>query len=140
MFHRDYLMRIIEQVIEAVARMLGLIEKGKPELALQEAGRVYELLGIPRELVEVAPSETLVQLAGEPTKMRLLAKVLAAEGDAYAASKDPLMAVSRRRLAMELYIESNAREPNDEAKRAIRELARVVPSSSLDERFQSKGP
>jgi hypothetical protein len=135
-FHRDYLMRIIQQVIEAIAKMMGLIEEGRSDLALKEAERGYGLLDVPKELLDIASSETLAEVLGRPDKMRLCARLLAAEASAYAASRDPLTAVKKRRTALELLLEAHREEPRDEDYDRIRELARQVPTSSLAAKYR----
>jgi hypothetical protein len=135
-FHRDYLMRIIQQVIEAIAKMMGLIEEGKSDRALKEAERAYELLDVPRELLEVASTETLADVLVRPDKMRLCARLMAAEGAAYAANRDPLMAVKKRRAALELFLEAHGQDPVDDDYDHIRELSRHVPSSSLAAKYR----
>ena len=53
MFRQDYILRLIEQLGEALRRMAGLNRKGEHAAALADLDAAWARLDVPRELVEV---------------------------------------------------------------------------------------
>ena len=97
MIRNDYLLRMIQQLSEALARIAGLRVAGQHERALDELGKLYEELGTPREVVDVVDTATLVRLCGHPEKVRALAKVIREEAKIFEALGDPRAAARLRR-------------------------------------------
>ena len=85
-------MRVIRQLAEAIARVAGFADKHDYDAALDEAGRAWDLLGVPRELVDRVDGPTLASLLREPAKLRAAAELLVAEAKAYAGKRDPMHA------------------------------------------------
>jgi hypothetical protein len=127
----DYILRIIKQFAEALARLARLRAEGKYERALDDAGRLYEDLGVPREVCDVVDTPTLARLLAHPDKMRALAQVSWEEARIFQASGDPLTAFGRQRRALELFLEARAIEPSPDDDAAILELSRTVDARHL---------
>ena len=89
MIREDYIMRIIRQLAVALARIAGFRHAGKHEEALDEAGKLYDELGVPREVCDVVDTPTLAALLVHPDKIRALAQVCWEEGRIYQAKGRP---------------------------------------------------
>ena len=59
MIREDFLMRLIRQATEAIARMIRKRDDGEYDAAQRDADGAYDLLGIPRELCDVVDTPTL---------------------------------------------------------------------------------
>ena len=136
MIREDYIIRMIRQFAEAIARLVRLREAGKLDEALSHSERLYDELGIPRDLVPVVDSPTLAEMLGRGDKIRTAAMVLWEEGHIYKAKGDPLTAFQCYRKAHELMLEARAKEPHPDDDNAILELSRIVPASQLDPRYR----
>jgi hypothetical protein len=138
MQREDYLIRLIRQFAEFLARIAGLREKGDFKGALAETQRAWDdLVGQPRELLEVVDSKTYADLLRDPDRIRIAAKLLVEEGHSRAGAGDPVHATLCYVRALELLLEARSRgeaEPDDE--RLFDVLARVAPSNQLDERYR----
>src|SRR6478736_10181733 len=80
MLQRDYLMRMIEQFVQAIGRMLGLAKSGQYDDARTELEAAYGSLGISRRMVERLDDASLRLLLGED-KLRILLMLLDAEAE-----------------------------------------------------------
>jgi hypothetical protein len=128
----DYIIRMIRQIAEAIARIAKLRTAGKLDEALAQAERLYEELGIPRDLIPVVDSTTLADMLGRGEKIRGAAMLLWEEGHILKAKGDPLNAFQCFRRAHELYLEARARDPvQPDDDNAILELSRLVPAKDL---------
>jgi len=78
MVQRDYLLRLIEQFIEAIARILGLARDGNFSDAKREIDAAYRSLGIARSMADQLDDSSLRMLLGED-KLRVLAMLFVAE-------------------------------------------------------------
>jgi len=136
--HRDYLMRVIRQLVEAIARMLKLREAGDLEAALREGEAAYDLLGVPRELCDVADTPTLAGLLRRPELMRVAAKLFCEEAEIYERQRDPMAAFQRRRRALELTLEAHAVDPEEQDREVIRDLVRRVPQADLSPEYRAR--
>lgn len=136
MFDRsDYLMRLIRQLVDFIARISGYNRSGEHDKALVEAARAWEdLLDVPRELVDVTDTPTLAAMLREPQKMRAAAQLLIEEGKAFAGKRDPMTASLRYRKALELYLEARVIAPDPDDDGVMFELSREV-GTNLDPRY-----
>jgi len=80
MLQRDYLMRMIEQFVQAIGRMLGLAKSGRFDEARTELDAAYASLGVSRRMVDRLDDASLRLLIGEE-KLRVLVMLLEAEAE-----------------------------------------------------------
>lgn len=138
MFREDYIMRLVKQLAEFVARIAGYRQAGEFERAQAEIERARdELLGFPPGLVDSIDTPTIVSLLRHPDKLRAAARLFWEEGLVLRARRDPLTATTRFRRAFELYLEARAIDPREEDTAAVLELSRLMPASELDERYRA---
>src|SRR5215470_1153956 len=99
MVQRDYILRLIEQFVAMVARIVGLSREGKVEQARRELDEAYHSLGVPRSMVASLDSASIKLLVGEE-KARALAVLFSAEAElARAEGKDKEAATWRTRAS-----------------------------------------
>lgn len=144
MFRDDYVLRLIQQLAECLARMSRRRGDGRFNDALAESERAWsELFEVPRELADAVSSETLSGLLGHPARIRAAARILHEEGRIHAARGDGLTAAVRYRRALELLLEARAAgpagaDPGDDA--AVAELGGLVAPGELDPRYRGRLP
>ena len=137
MFREDYILRLIKQLADFVARIAGYRQKGDFERAQEEIERARdELLGLPPGLIDAVDTATLVDLLRHPDKLRAAGRLFWEEGLVLRARRDPLTAAARFRRAFELYLEARAIDPTEEDTAALLELSRLVPPSEIDDRYR----
>lgn len=125
MIREDYLVRLIKQLADFLARIAGYRKRGDHAKAMTEVGRAWaDVLDVPREIVDATDTATLASLLGTPDKMRVAAQLLAEEARVMTAQGDPLNASVLRARAVELYEIAREREPRDDDDAAIVELVR----------------
>jgi hypothetical protein len=135
-FHEDYIIRLIKQVAEAIARMAARRSSGQLEQALREGDAAYDLLGVPRELCDVLDTPTLAGMLRDPEKIRAMARLSWEEGRSFEAKGDPRTGSARTRRALELFLEARAIGPIPDDEAAILELSRVVDAKHLAPRYR----
>lgn len=136
MIRQDYLLRIIQQVADAIARMLGATKREDYSEARAQAAEAYGLLGIPSELVLRMDSHALAGLFAQADKLRLLSKLLWQEGELLRAQRDPVNGLDRQRRAIEVLLEAQSMDPHPDDASDLREMLRHVPTTTLDSRYQ----
>lgn len=138
MIREDYVMRLVRQFAEFLARVSGLRKNGDLEAAL-DASRRYQtdLLELPPGLGEAVDTPTLASLLRRPDKIRAAAFLFWEEGHIYKAKRDPLTAFARYRRALELFLEARALDPCEDDESAILELSRQVPAEDLAPPYRS---
>jgi len=111
MFSEDYVRRMIDQVGVVVTAIVGLIRLGRYPESLAETDRaLQQLLGLHLSLVAGLPATELVAMLrwGERLdigKLVVLAELLQAEGDVYAAQQQTGEAQARYLKSLELLLE-----------------------------------
>lgn len=129
MYRQDYLMRMIQQLAESIARAAGFNRAGDHDKALAATARAWdELLDAPREVIATASAATLATLLRDPARMRAAAQLSYEEGRACDGKSDPRGAQLHYRRALELVREARARQPSDSDDAAMLELSRLVPA------------
>lgn len=106
MIRRDYIERLIEQVVDAVARVLRLREVGDTDRAQEALDVTIDLvLGSYRPLVERLEARAAVMVIGdhEVDRIRMYAALLAEEGALHEQVGELATARLRWRRALELY-------------------------------------
>ncbi len=102
MFQRDYLMRVIQQAAEALARALRLLRERKQEDAEQALGEGYSALGIDRELLLLLDAPTLRSQLADDEKVAMAARLLVGDAELRHARGQGSAAARRRRAARRL--------------------------------------
>jgi hypothetical protein len=91
MVQRDYILRMIEQFAQAIARILAFTNESKFDDARRELDAAYQSLGISRTMV-ARLDEPSLRLLLRDEKMRGLALLLAAEARLLRAENQGLKA------------------------------------------------
>ncbi len=142
MQREDYLIRLIRQFMEFLLRIAGLREKGDFKGALALTQRAWDdLVGQPRELLEVVDSKTYADLLRTPERIRVAAKLLIEEGHSRAGSNDPVHATLCYVRALELLLEARSRGETSpdtaiDDDKMFDVLARLAPTNQLEERYR----
>jgi hypothetical protein len=133
---RDYILRMIERLGQAIAAILKKKRDGEPAEAqkMLDALRVEMFGGLGSALDAVDPA-SVVGLAGGMDRARAYAVLLALEAD-LREEGEPRWALRARRRALEVHLEAARRHPGevrDEDREAIAGLATHVDVSKLPE-------
>jgi hypothetical protein len=134
MIRDDYLIRLIRQAVQALARIVSLNRRKQYDAALAEAGDGWDrLLDVPREVVDVIDDRSLIELLRDPDKLRVAAQLLAEESIALRGKGDPVNGAVTARRAIVLYAAARARDPSqaEHDDEMILELSRAVPINAL---------
>jgi hypothetical protein len=140
MFEDDYLLRMVQQLVDAIARIAGLNQRAAHDEALAVARQAWEeLFGMPGELVDRVDGATLASMLREPAKLRLAAQLLVEQARALSGQGDAARAASRYCRAMELVLEARVIDPSERAQddAAIRMLSPLVPRDRLAARYRA---
>jgi hypothetical protein len=140
---RDYILRLIKQVVEAVALILRLSRSGRFGAALEVVRQTIALvLGPDHALLERMDPASVVNFVGkfELDRVRLYAVLLAEEGAVHELRGDADRANRCRRRALELYAAGSlAGARLDEADRdRIVQLLVVVDGDAIDSRYREQ--
>jgi hypothetical protein len=155
MFQDDYILRMVQQLAQAIARITGLNQRAEHAEALREADRAWdEVLGdIPPELAGSVDSRTLAGLLRQPARIRLASQILSEQASALAGQGDAAGAARRARRALELRLEARAADaaasdrpprsqrgapgdPDGDAA-AVRALLALAPTDGLAPRYRT---
>lgn len=138
MYREDYILRVIQQLVDAIARIAGLNRRAEHDQALAAAEQAWsELLDLPAGLADAVDSRTLAGMLREPARIRLAVQLLQEQARALTGKGDAPGAARQSRRALELLLEARAlaaTEPTDEA--TLRELRLVVPLDALAPRYR----
>jgi len=104
---RDYILRIVEALAQAIARIVSLRKKGQIQEAVAEVERTAgALLGVDLRLLEAVGPAVVAAQVGDPRKLEALATLIdervhleQARGDAATADRWAARADELRRLA-----------------------------------------
>lgn len=136
---KDFIERMIEQLVAALARILKARQEARHEDALHLIGEAARsTLGMEYRVLTMADAASTARLLGEPSRVQVLAKLVRQEAEVRRAQGDGLGAGERFRLALELYLE--ARELGlrleEEGMKEVAELREAVGEVALSERYQ----
>lgn len=139
MFEEDYILRMVQALAAAIARIAGLNRTEDHAGALAEAERAWEILDVPPALARTVDTATLVGLLREPAKLRLAARLFREEARALRGQGDAARAELRTRRALELLLEARALDPAGRAEDdpLIAELATAVSPAALAGRYRT---
>lgn len=135
---RDYIMRLIAQFAQVLGRLLGLRKAGK----LDEAQKLVDetangIFGSLRLMIDQVDASSAAGLLGGRDKVLVYAALTAEEAEIAAARGQTRKASTRRRRAIELYLEASRLGELDDASRdRITELRQVVSIDELDPRYR----
>lgn len=136
---KDFIVRLIRQLAEVLARALGLARKGQ----FDEAVAVLEsscpaLLGMDYAPLALVDSASAAAILREPERVKTFARLLATAAEIYELKGDAPAARSKWQHALEVYFEAARLRPDDEeAAEQIRALAKKVPPDLLPERYRA---
>ncbi|MCA9627359.1 MAG: hypothetical protein KC766_06825 [Myxococcales bacterium] len=122
MLKQDFVMRVIEKAMQAIARALGHQSKGEDTRAMEALQEAYlDLLRVDRQTFDSLDTKTLVTLLGPPDVVRTLARVMTIEARSLDRMERPYLAKQRRTRATELYLAVGVGDDADDVA-ALREL------------------
>lgn len=136
---KDYLERMIEQLVAVLARILKARKEQRHEDAVQYIGEAARsMLGMEYRVLTMADAASTARLLREPGRVQVLAKLVRQEAEVRREQGDAPVAADRFRLALELYLE--ARELglrlDGEGTKELSELREAVGEAALSERYQ----
>lgn len=134
---RDYILRLIEQFVEMLARIVGLRKAGKLDEAEKLARETADgIFGSLRSMIDGVDSSTAASLLGSREKIVVYAALTAEEAEIAALRGDARKTSNRRRRALELYLEASRLGELDEHSRKNVELLRqLVDAQRLESRY-----
>jgi hypothetical protein len=97
---KDYIQRMIEQLVQALARLLKLTAAGQHKEAIELVRTTsQEAFGIEYELLIGVDAASAAGLLGSPIRVRKFAELVRAEAGALEASGNAALAGKRREFA-----------------------------------------
>ena len=139
MIERDYVLRMIQLLARAVARIFGLKRAGQLEEALEAVSEtVDEIFGTLRTTLDAVDPQTAARLLASPEKIEAYALLTAEEASILELTGDATRAKSGYRRALSFYLEAVLLELkiSDDASAAIVALRSKVDESTLPERYR----
>ena len=135
---RDYILRLIEQFAQALARIIGLRKSGKLDEAQKLANETADgIFGSLRLMIDQVDASTAAGLLGTREKIAVYAALTAEEAEITALKGDARKARGRRRRALELYLEASRLGDLDTHSRAnVEVLRQAVDLLQLDARYR----
>lgn len=110
----DYLMRMVAQLTQAIARIVRRADSGERAEAREELAEAYTaLLGNDRVFLDMVDTRTLARLVGSADKVRLLAKLSATEARIARLEAEPERARRLHERARELASIAHDEAPED---------------------------
>jgi hypothetical protein len=103
MFQRDYLLRMIEQAAQALARALRKLAEKKPDEAAQQVGAGYAALGMDPEMLAVLDASSLRAQWSDPEQLAMAALLLLADAETHCLADDRALATRRFKAARKLH-------------------------------------
>jgi len=135
---RDYIMRLIEQFAQVLARIMGLRKAGKLDEAQILVNETADgIFGSLRSMIDKVDASTAAGLLGGREKIAVYAALNAEEAEIAALKGDGRKAQARRRRALELYLEaSRLGELDAHSLAAIELLRQAVDVDRIDARYR----
>ena len=100
---RDYVMRLVKQLAEMIARALKLASTAQHEEALATLRAACgQALGMEYEVLSMLDAKSAVELLGQPERVLAFIQLVEAMGDVDARSGEWLRALTRYQHALEL--------------------------------------
>ncbi|QSQ11860.1 hypothetical protein [Myxococcus landrumensis] len=106
---KDYIERLIEQFAAALARLL----KARREKRFDDAAQLLratalDILGMEYDALLMVDALSTARLLGEPSRVKVLARLVAEDGELHDARGEHATALSRFRYALALYAQAQA--------------------------------
>lgn len=139
MYERDYIMRMIRQMMDVLLRLLKLKKEEDYDRALDYINGVYDdLFGIDASLLRAMDSATAARLLGHQEKIKALAKLCKEEAELYRLKGDAVQSKAASRRALELFLEAVGleKEPDAESLNSIKELTGLVDLGDLSPAYR----
>ena len=137
---RDYIKRMIEQLAEAVAALLGVARAGNTTAALETLERTRtDLFGALRRSLDILDPASVMALLGDLDKVRAYAHLYLAEAEVRELRGEMKLAIAARRRALETWLEIAVRHPeaiDENDRRAVEALAARVDASRFADRHR----
>src|SRR5690242_12841704 len=135
---RDYIMRLIEQFAQVLARIMGLRKEGKLDEAQKLVNETADgIFGSLRSMIDKVDASTAAGLLGGREKTAVYAALTAEEAEIAASKGDARKAQARRRRALELYLEaSRLGELDAHSRENIESLRGLVDLERVDTRYR----
>ena len=112
LYERDFILRVIKQLVDAIARALGLAKEGKQQEAqalLEEA--CGALLGMDYRTLALVDGASAASLLGDPSRVFAFARLVVGMADVAQAAGDALTERQHCVHALELVREVLSRRP-----------------------------
>ena len=107
--HRDWILRVVEQLTQALARALALRKQGRREEAVREvAAAAASIAGIDLGMASSVDAATLAGLVREPVRSAALARLMLERAELAREAGDAAGEGAWRRRAVELWLEAGA--------------------------------
>jgi hypothetical protein len=103
MFQRDYVLRMVQQAAQAIARAMGLVEQQRLDDADGELSGAYALLGLDRELVLLLDRDSLARVLDGDDKRAAAIRLLLSDAELAWQRGDRELAHKRVRAAGRLH-------------------------------------
>ncbi len=109
---RDYVMRLVKQIVDFLARALKLAKEGKDKEAIEllESG-CLSALGIPWSALALVDSKSAAGVLGDAARIAAFGRILEERANIEALQGRSELAHRRREHALEIYQEALARSP-----------------------------
>lgn len=136
---RDYVLRMIQLLARAIARILGLKQAGKLEEALEEVQTTADMIfGSMRSTLDAIDAQSAARLLTNGDKIEAYATLTAEEASIRELMGDATRARSGERRALSLYLEALILEGSisDDARGAIGDLRNKVDERTLSQHYQ----
>ncbi|WP_433933531.1 hypothetical protein AB3662_04175 [Sorangium cellulosum] len=137
---RDFILRMIEQLAEAVGRIAGLRRAGQlDEADLLVRATADGLFGPMRDMLDRLDAAGAATLLGDHEKIGAYAALCAEQAEILELRGRAAQASAERRRALELYLEAVSRAPegNPRAQEGARALLGRVDAARLPERYRA---
>jgi hypothetical protein len=125
---RDYILRMIEQAAQALARATGLLAQHKLEDAGRELDGAYAALGVDRELLGVLDAATLAGQLRDDERVAAAARVLLC--DAALCAKRGEHGAARRKLRVARNLGAQLAAPDATLEHELARMAGELDASS----------
>ena len=139
MLRKDYIERMIQQFAAAISAILKLRREKKTEEAQQVlSDTALSLLGMEYSTLTMADAASTAKLLGQPLRVKVLARLVAEDGELLEQKGEHARASVRWGLALELFLEAQVQGTKFEGEDAevFAELRRKVAPALLSERHQ----